>query len=176
MTGPRESVERVTAVLQTLRPYLGWICCAAGAVLCALGWYGVSGERYTARQIPYLASATAPGVALITGGLVLLAARTRAAEQGPGQQRLRSQVAALHALLTEPELEPEPEPAPEPEPEAEAGPGGRDDGSLLAVPGGSTYHRSGCTLLEGREPERITPATAAGRGLRPCPLCDPPAV
>ncbi|QMU77846.1 hypothetical protein GXW83_21285 [Streptacidiphilus sp. PB12-B1b] len=179
MTG--ESAERVAAVLRTLRPYLGWICCAAGAVLCGLGWYGVSGERYTARQIPYLASATAPGAALLAGGLVLLAARGPAGPDGPEQQRSRRQIDTLYALLTETETQgaateagPDaaaaaaPEAGPEPEP-------GPASGGLLAVAGGSSYHRPGCVLLEGRsDPEPVTPASAAGRGLRPCPLCEPP--
>jgi hypothetical protein len=175
MPGPRESAERASAALRAVRPYLGWICCAAGAVLCALGWYGVSGERCPARQIPYLASATAPGAALIAGGLVLLASRP-----DPEQERSRRQVAALHALLTEPEPEPGPEPELEAGPESESGPQpqpGPGPEQLLAVPGGRTYHRYGCSLLEGRpDPEPVTPATAARRGLRPCPLCDPPGV
>ena len=37
-------------------------CCAS------LGWYGVSGERYAERQLPYLASCTVPGAALIIAG------------------------------------------------------------------------------------------------------------
>lgn len=64
MTGPRPSAERAVAALRALGPYLGWICCAVGALLCALGWYGVSGEVYLARQVPCLSSATAPGAAL----------------------------------------------------------------------------------------------------------------
>ncbi|MBM7173531.1 hypothetical protein JQK87_35130, partial [Streptomyces sp. G44] len=48
-----------------------WAACAAlagGAVLCVLGWYGVSGERFAERQLPYLASCTVPGAALIVAG------------------------------------------------------------------------------------------------------------
>ncbi|WP_042439836.1 hypothetical protein [Streptacidiphilus albus] len=167
MTGPRPSAERAVAALRTLGPYLGWICCAAGALLCALGWYGVSGEVYAARQIPYLASATAPGTALIVGGLVLLAGRDRGRDGGPGPERLRRQVAELHGLLTEP--------APETA-GAGTGAGGAEE-ALLAVAGGSTYHRADCPLVAGdRDPRPVTPAEAAQRGLRPCPLCDPPAV
>lgn len=48
---------------------------AAGALLCVAGWYGVSGERFAERQIPYLASCTVPGAALIVAGAQLLSGR-----------------------------------------------------------------------------------------------------
>ena len=42
-----------TGRLRSVRPVLwaGWGVLAVGAVLCAIGWYGVSGERFAARQI-----------------------------------------------------------------------------------------------------------------------------
>lgn len=63
-----------TARLRTVHPVLwaGWAALAAGAVLCVIGWYGISGERYAERQLPYLASCTVPGAALIIAGAVLL--------------------------------------------------------------------------------------------------------
>ena len=63
-----------TARLRTVHPVLwaGWAALAAGAVLCVIGWYGVSGERFAERQLPYLASCTVPGAALIVAGAVLL--------------------------------------------------------------------------------------------------------
>ena len=63
-----------SARLRTVHPVLwtGWAALAAGAVLCVLGWYGVSGERFAERQLPYLASCTIPGAALIIAGAVLL--------------------------------------------------------------------------------------------------------
>ena len=158
-------------MLRALGPYLGWISCTIGVLLCGLGWYGVSGELYAVRQIPYLASATAPGVALIVGGLVLLAARACAVEVTPEQEQLRLQVAALYGLLTEPMPDDDTTAPDTTTPDTTT----LEPGALLAVPGGGTYHRSGCSLMDGRQDaERITPATAADRGLRPCPLCDPP--
>ena len=63
-----------TARLRTVHPVLwaGWAALAAGAVLCVIGWYGISGERFAERQRPYLASGTVPGAALIIAGSVLL--------------------------------------------------------------------------------------------------------
>ncbi|WP_370085320.1 hypothetical protein [Streptacidiphilus sp. MAP12-16] len=200
-------MTRADATLRALRTHLGWICFATGALLCALGWYGVSGERYSARQIPYLASATAPGTALLVGGLVLLAARRGTAEPNPEQERMQRQIAVLYQLLTETD---EAQAARQPTAaegtvsgapgaaggtEGTGGTGGtgafgetRGIGSggrssvpsreaLLTIPGGGMYHRAGCLLVQGRtDAEEVAPATATARGLRPCPLCDPPEV
>ena len=63
------------ARLRAVHPML-WAAFAAlatGAVLCVIGWYGISGERFAERQLPYIASCTVPGAALIVAGAVLLA-------------------------------------------------------------------------------------------------------
>jgi hypothetical protein len=186
-----------TRTARAAREHLGWIFGAAGALLCALGWYGVSGERYTARQIPFLASATAPGVALIVCGGVLLAARHRGAAAPRELARLTERLSVLCELLTDasptgsgfdgartgshPGSHPGVGSGLRPGP----GPGGVSRDSeprsapvspvLLAVQGARTYHRSDCLLVQGRQdPEPITSATAAALGLRPCPLCEPP--
>jgi hypothetical protein len=146
-------------------------------LLCALGWYGVSGERYTARQVPYLTSATAPGVALIVGGTVLLAAQRRNLIASNELERLSRQLEVLCQLLTEAAQN---ETAAESGAATGPGPGAAGDGGsvrpwLLAVPGGRTYHRFDCLLVQGRrDPERVMNGSAAAQGLRPCPLCEPP--
>ncbi|MFC1408366.1 hypothetical protein ACEZCY_03600 [Streptacidiphilus sp. N1-12] len=161
--------SRAGRTAQALRDRLGWICCATGVLLCALGWYGVSGERYTARQIPYLASATAPGAALIVGGSVLLAARRRGARPSPEYEQLQRQLATLTRLLTEAVQAEQNDRAEASEIDGSARPW------LLAVPGGRTYHRSDCLLVQGRQdPEQLLNGDVASRGLRPCPLCEPP--
>ena len=43
-----------------------------GVLLCVLGWYQISGQPTVAQQLPYLASATIPGAALLVVGLVLV--------------------------------------------------------------------------------------------------------
>jgi hypothetical protein len=188
-------MTRSEATLRALRTHLGWICFATGALLCALGWYGVSGERYSARQIPYLASATAPGTALLVGGLVLLAARRGTAEPNPEQERMQRQIAVLYQLLTETD-EAQAARQPTAAEGTAAGAAGGTGGTgaaggtgsagtssvpsreaLLTIPGGGMYHRAGCLLVQGRtDAEEVEPATATARGLRPCPLCDPPEV
>ncbi|QMU78455.1 hypothetical protein GXW83_24840 [Streptacidiphilus sp. PB12-B1b] len=187
---PRALAARTLAALRDVRALrarrvarvrTGWIAVALGAGLCFLGWYGVSGERYTARQLPYLASATAPGVALLLGGTILLG-------NGDGdarslqQERILRQLELLYRLLTEAAAADAPR-----EPTAErpqAGSAATETAKtttaaagavLFAVPGGGTYHLAECLLLQGRDdPQPAAPGTIVQRALRPCPLCEPP--
>ncbi|MFJ8648167.1 hypothetical protein ACIRNI_18880 [Streptomyces sp. NPDC093546] len=122
----------------------GAVAVAAGAVLCVVGWYGVSGERFAERQIPYLASCTVPGAALIVAGAVLLG--------GPGPRRT-SQGRDDRA--------PEEPPATVDRPSSDAPP--------VRVPGGTLAHRPDCPLVAGR-----ADAVPVGDArLEPCPVCDP---
>ncbi|MER7703672.1 hypothetical protein ABTX81_12310 [Kitasatospora sp. NPDC097605] len=160
--------------------WAGWALVAVGAVLCVLGWYGVSGEHFVEQQIPYLASATVPGAALIVAGVVLVAlrpsGRARAGPSPPAGAGSGSGVAPaatttatttdrrieqLYALLVDPG-----EPVTPPESGA--------TGPPLAVPGGTLYHRPDCPLVAGKPTAAPVDASAVrGRGLTPCRLCDP---
>jgi hypothetical protein len=171
--------------------YGGWIVALIGAILCAVGWYGVSGEKYEAKQIPYLASATVPGAALIIAGAVLIAARWR--DDGAADPALRRQVAELHALIVEPAGEPaggegrseggghpatpgrEPAvgPAAAPGPAADAGVAAGEP-RFVALPGGARYHRPECELVRDKPGVFVlAPGKAAELDLRACGLCDP---
>ncbi|WP_042388709.1 hypothetical protein [Streptacidiphilus melanogenes] len=154
-----------------LRGRLGPAAVAAGALLCVLGWYGVSGERYAERQLPYLASATIPGAALIVAGAVLFARPDEEAERErvAGDEETRRQLRLLYELLVEEAGRTGAAPA---------GAGGEQDaataGRFCFLPNGRTYHRTTCLLVEGRgDALPVTPAGAQERGLRPCPLCTP---
>ncbi|MEV3854577.1 hypothetical protein AB0J38_09655 [Streptomyces sp. NPDC050095] len=146
--------------LRTVHPALwaGLAALAAGAVLCVVGWYGMSGERFAERQLPYLASCTVPGAALIVVGAILLTY---------GRSTLASsRVEELYELLV----------AVEPPERAEAALPLATAEALLMVPGGTLRHRADCPLVEGK-PEAV-PADAgavAAAGLDPCPICEPPA-
>jgi hypothetical protein len=142
--------------------WAGWAALAAGAVLCVLGWYGISGERYAERQLPYLASCTVPGAALIVAGAILLA-HGRTALAG-------SRVEELYALLVA------------------AGPADTDgageaatapvavSGDLLMVPGGTLWHRADCPLVADRAGALpVDSRVLAGGELGPCPICEPAA-
>jgi len=57
---------------------LGWVIAAVGVGLNVVGWYQISGQATEAQQLPYLASSTIPGAALIVAGAVLIAGRRNA--------------------------------------------------------------------------------------------------
>ncbi|MFD0314049.1 hypothetical protein [Streptomyces flavalbus] len=152
-----------TARLRSVRPVLwaGWAALAVGAVLCVLGWYGVSGERYAERQLPYLASCTVPGAALIVAGAVLLT-------HGRGTVAA-SRVEELYGLLVDVAA-------------ADAGEPGRVaavtpvavSGELRMVPGGTLLHRADCPLVAGKaEAVPVDGRLLADGDLEPCPICEP---
>lgn len=165
-TGPARGHSLKAMALQ----WGSWAALAAGAVLCAVGWYGVSGERFAERQIPYLASCTIPGAALIVAGAVLLSR----GDQGLAAARVEELYGLLVAADGDGDGRGDPAgSARGPGPAAEDG----GDAPYLAVPGGTLYHRPGCPLVDGK-PGTVPvapPAEAAGGGrtLTPCPVCEP---
>jgi hypothetical protein len=131
-----------------------------GGVMLFLGWWGVSGAATTSEQLPYLASGSIPGAALVVAGAVLLAREStqRAA------RRTDDLIAELHALLVEeaPEL-----------PATPAAAVDRSDG-LVALPASEHFHRSGCVLVTGKpDSESVSPEVIEHRQLTPCPVCEP---
>ncbi|MFF6983997.1 hypothetical protein ACFZAV_41500 [Streptomyces sp. NPDC008343] len=151
-----------TARLRTVHPVLwaGWAALAAGAVLCVIGWYGVSGERFAERQLPYLASCTVPGAALIIAGSLLLT-------HGRGALAA-ARVEELYGLL----VAVEPADADE-SGQATAAPKAVS-GDLLMVPGGTLWHRADCPLVAGKvEAVPVDAKLVRGGELGPCPICEP---
>ena len=150
------------ALIRAAREWAGWFVVAAGAVLCVLGWYGVSGESVIEQQLPYLASATIPGAALIVAGAMLIASRPPHRTEQADRR-----IETLYTLLVADPTETDPSPT-HSHPD--------DPQALLAVPGGTLYHRRDCPLVADKPTaEPIDAATAAERGLTPCPVCEPPA-
>ncbi|WP_370366339.1 hypothetical protein [Catenulispora sp. GP43] len=128
-------------------------------MLCVLGWYGISGESVIEQQLPYLASATIPGAALIVAGAVLLARRAGTADD---------RIETLYGLLVADTETGDDATRTMPHAEAEA---------LLAVPGGTLYHRRDCPLVADKPTAEVVGAAAiAERSLTPCPVCEPPRV
>jgi hypothetical protein len=147
---------------RTVHPVLwaGWAALAAGAVLCVIGWYGISGERYAERQLPYLASCTIPGAALIIAGSVLLA---------QGRSALAAaRVDELYGLLVAAE------PVTAEEAEQAAATPVAVGGETLMVPGGTLYHRADCPLVAGKTGAvPVDGKLLASGALGPCPICEP---
>ncbi|WP_374209140.1 hypothetical protein [Kitasatospora sp. A2-31] len=188
-TGLRRPGVRGGRIVRDAREWVGWIVAAAGAALCVLGWYGVSGESFAEQQIPYLASSTIPGAALIVAGAVLLAHRPC---RGPAQERPEPperrgggrpdltdlRVEQLHALLVEPADGAPPDgsaagPA-DPAARPATGTAAPRDTVLLAVPEGTLYHRPDCPLVAGKSrAEPVDAATVRVRRLTPCRICEP---
>ena len=135
----------------TARVWFGVIIAAAGATLLFFGWHGVSGETSVAEQVPYIASASIPGAALLIIG-TMLAARER---DGQNAERL---VNTLYELLTEPVTD---GPAAAP-----------TDERLVALPGATRYHHASCVLVAGKpDATTVDSHEITARGLESCPLC-----
>jgi hypothetical protein len=166
MSGPLIDESRWRGA--NLTAILGTTAVVAGALLLVAGWYGVSGESVVALQLPYIASATVPGAALLIVGAILLAPVLR------GDGTRNDSLDRLVELLTEP--------VPADAGTGAAGAAPADEGEvpdtrLLAVPDGSQYHRAGCALVLGKpEATAVDTSVVAERALQPCPVCrpDPP--
>jgi hypothetical protein len=127
---------------------LGWMIAAVGVGLEVVGWYQISGQPTEAQQLPYLASATIPGAALIVAGAVLIAARRNVNAQSGGGAR--GTYASTSAVTRS---------------------------GLWALPDGSYVHRGDCPLLDGKpEAFEVTGGGATDTSsapTRPCPICEP---
>ena len=153
------------------RPYLGWILIALGVVALTVGYFGVSREVLVARQIPYFASGGLFGIGLVfLGGIALLIddlrrsnehlARTEA-EADERLRRVETAVSELRDVLLD-------------HPDAPAPTGGSAaDTSLVALPGGSSYHLADCRVVQGKQVEAVTDPAASD--LSACKLCQPDA-
>ena len=157
--GERKQV--ITWAWTALRPYVGWVLAAAGAIALFVGWFGVSGESLTAKQIPYLVSAGLTGVALfIMAGVFLATDDIRRQFERIGE--LERKVDDLYSLFVADLNAP-----PSPSDPATAG-------AVVALPAGSSYHRPTCSLVSGKADVNVTTERQIrDRGLRPCRVCDP---
>jgi hypothetical protein len=159
----REFWQWVWAVV---RPVFGWVLAGIGALALFLGWYGVSGESLTSKQLPYLVSGGLTGIALIVIASVFLATED-VRRQLSQVDELRRKVDDLYALFVE-EIA-----APPAAPAVAAAP---DAGGLVALPAGTSFHRSDCALVTGKaESSTVDARVIRARKLRPCRVCEPPA-
>ena len=156
---------------KAVRPYVGWILIAIGAVLMIAGWYGVSGQALPAKQIPYLVSGGIGGIFFAVLGAYFLGTQQMRNDSGR-LDRLEQMVEELHgALLTRPD-------APHVSNGSRAAAAVADDAEapsrkVVVVAGGQLFHRADCAVAEGKAATELTPAAARKRGMRPCPTCVP---
>jgi hypothetical protein len=129
---------------------LGWVIAAVGVGLDVVGWYQVSGQPTEAQQLPYLASATIPGAALIVAGAILIAGR-RNVQSRAGTRTMYASDGAV----------------------SRAGLWALPDGSYV-------HRGDCPLLDGKPEAFEVTGATGAGSGddtpdapTRPCPICEP---
>ena len=87
-----------------MRPWLGWILIAAGAVLMLFGYLGVSREALPGKQIPYLVSGGIGGMLVAVLGAYFLATQELRRDSGPPRPpRGHGRGAAHGALLRRPD-------------------------------------------------------------------------
>jgi hypothetical protein len=179
-------------IADVVRALRGWVVAVAGGVLLLGAYLGISKQTDVSRQIPYLVSGGLGGLALVMVGSALVVADKIESSRDATGGRLARQVDDLHALIVA-AAEPPPPGAPEltgsvrqPVHAAAGGPppppgrGGwntwGDRPTLVAVPNSRSYHLAGCELVTGKSVVPVTGPEVAGRGLSPCPVCEPPAI
>ncbi|MBV8980297.1 MAG: hypothetical protein JO086_05295 [Acidimicrobiia bacterium] len=153
------------------RPTYGWILVGLGLLAVLIGYLGVSREAIVAKQLPYLISGGIGGLALVGFGAMLIGTEDLKRTQ-ERVDHLEDLVADLHhALLSRPDapaLSTNGSSAGEPTSTQ------RESVSLLALPGGSSYHRADCSMVQGKkEAKSVTAGAARRQGLKPCRLCEP---
>ena len=167
---PRELWRWVGAAI---RPWLGWILVAIGALLMLIGYFGVSREAQPGKQIPYLVSGGIGGMFLAVLGAYFLGTQ-ELRRDGGRLDRVEAMVEELHgALLRRPD-------APDPTQPGASTNGSADAGAapsrrVMAVEGADLYHRVTCSMVAGKDATSLTPAAARKQGLQPCPICAPAA-
>ena len=149
------------------RAWFGTALALAGAVLLFLGWYGVSGRASIGEQMPYLASGSIPGAALVVAAAVVLASESTQRTT----QRTDALVAELHALLVEEGEAVEAAPVATVVAVVETS---REPDAVVALPAGEYYHRAGCALVADKSGvEPLDAAAIDRRRLSACPVCEP---
>lgn len=152
-----------------VRPYVGWVLAGLGALSLFLGWYGVSGEALTAKQLPYLVSGGLTGIALIVIAGVFLATDDVRRQLGRVEDLERKLDDLFRLFVDDLRAMDAGEDAPTATTTAATASG------LVALPGGTSYHRSDCALVAGKSgASAVTAASIARRSLKPCRICEPP--
>jgi hypothetical protein len=129
----------------------------AGVIFVILGWYGAAYTNVLTEQIPYLISGGLLGMALIIVAGIMASSAVAEREN----RDLRSDLSrALNGM-----------------PAGVSNPGGStvaartDDGKVLVVPGGHSFHQPGCPIVEGKSASSLPLRKAVDEGYVTCKLC-----
>lgn len=129
---------------------------AVGFLLIVLGWNGAAGWDRVPSQMPYLLSGGIAGLGLVLTGLVLALVQELRRNTAVTVAKL-DELGDRMALVA-----------------GGAGPTAVPADGSAVVAGRTTYHRSDCHLVEGREDlQPMTTDAAVERGLAPCRICEP---
>jgi len=151
---------------------LGIGYCIVGFLLVFLGWNGAASKDDTPGQFPYLISGGIAGLGLIVLGAALVVAHSlrtdrvelrgaiddlrAAVERGGGGSTAAPAAVSVGAA-----------------PAGAAAPVG-PPGSAIVISGADSYHRPGCTVVEGQSGAvSVTIAEAVSAGRTPCRICNP---
>lgn len=151
------SLSDADARLRSAR-LLGLLFIAAGFVLIGKAWDGAASINLRIdSQFPYLISGGIGGLGLILVGCTLLVLAGLRAQQLEAARRLEELGRLLGRNLTRLELTSNGRPV------------------TMVVPGETTYHLPGCSILAGKERSPAVPLEqAVAEGLQACRVCDPP--
>ncbi len=157
----------------SVRPVLGYVLVAAGLILLVTAYLGVSREVLVAKQLPYLVSGGFFGLAAVTlGSRLLLIEDLR--RDSARLDRMERAVLELHvALVARPDW-PVQDTSPWTPRDAIVANGHDRPERLLALAGGSSFHRQDCPMVQGKTNAEPVSATSAQRkGLKACRMCQP---
>jgi hypothetical protein len=157
----------------SVRPVLGYVLVAAGLVLLLAAYLGVSREVLVAKQLPYLVSGGLFGLAAVTlGSRMLLIEDLR--RDSARLDRMERAVLELHEALVARTDWPGPATG-DPTTLAPFATNGHDTPErLLALSGGSSFHRQDCAMVQGKPTaEPVSASAARQKGLKACRMCQP---
>jgi hypothetical protein len=130
-----------------------------GVVIVLLGWYGAANTNILTEQVPYLISGGLLGMALIIVAAVVGSSASLERENRELRRDL-TRLLAPGGLRSTPGLGSVPR-------------GRSDDGRVVVVPGGRSYHATGCPIAEGKQGSEMSLDEATEAGFSACKLCGP---
>jgi len=130
-----------------------------GVVIVLLGWYGAANTNILTEQVPYLISGGLLGLALIIVAAVIGSSASLERENRELRRDITRLLSSGGSRFTAsiPSISR----------------GRSDDGRVVVVPGGRSYHSAGCPIAEGKQGSDMSLEEAMEAGFSACKLCGP---